>query len=122
MNTTQWLLVPLSGKSVDELFEIWEGQEIRNWERMSLQIMLYPNIIRPFAYFFMCKGQAEGINKFARKFEDLSDVTEGKVGLNWVGGKNIKPSTCVELQLRDQESTYFIQITRTRYSGRCTET
>ena len=63
---------------MDELYEIWEGQKIRNWERMSLQIMLYPNIIRPFVYFFIVKSQAERINKFARKFEELADVTEGK--------------------------------------------
>ena len=40
--------------------------------------MLYPNIIRPFVYFFMCKSQAKKFNEFARKFEELADVTEGK--------------------------------------------
>ena len=66
---------------MDELYEIWEGQVIRNWERMSIQIMLYPNIIRPFVYFFMWEGgkQAERITAFAKKFEELANVTEGNI-------------------------------------------
>ena len=74
----QWLLVPLSGKSVDELYEVWDGQKIRNWERMSLQIMLYSNIVRPFAYFFQTKNRAVRITEFAKKFGELADVSEGE--------------------------------------------
>ena len=63
---------------MDELYEVWDGQKIRNWERMTIQIMLYSNIVRPFAYFFQTKNRAGSITEFAKKFGELADVSEGE--------------------------------------------
>ena len=73
----QNVLVPLSGKSLDEIFDIWDSHNIRSWERVSLQIMLYGNLVRPFAYFFQIKSQAASFTAFAKEFGQLADVSEG---------------------------------------------
>ena len=65
---------------MDELYEIWDSQKIGSWEFRCLQIMVYSNVVRPFAYFFFWKSdsQAERITAFAKKFGELADVSEGE--------------------------------------------
>ena len=43
-----------------------------------VKIMLYSNIVRPFAYFFIWRSQAGRIAAFAKIFAELADVSEGE--------------------------------------------
>ena len=73
------IALSVRGKSMQEIYAIFHDQNISNWELLCQQVMLYPNILRPFGYLFFWKsdGQAQRMTEFAKQITVLEDETEG---------------------------------------------
>ena len=74
------MVVATSSRSIPELKELMEQENIKKWEQKSLEILTAPNMLfGPIMFYYFYTGMDHKMTAFLKKYADVAETLQGKI-------------------------------------------